>query len=59
MTRLASRKSAWPRKADAGASVAMLPAGSSPASEMPPLIGTQRWTSDGLAFTTSGDVISA
>ena len=37
----------------------MLPAGSSLASERPPLIGSRRWTSDGLALTTSGEVISA
>jgi len=37
----------------------MLPAGSSPASEMPPLIGSTRWTSDGLALTTSGETITA
>ena len=37
----------------------MLPAGSSLASEMPPLIGIARWISGRLAFTTSGEVITA
>ncbi len=37
----------------------MLPGGNSLASERPPLIGTSRCTSEGLALTTSGETITA